>query len=147
MPNPRQPHIELLEGPAALAKWGVFGPILEAASTAHPIVASEVDADHFYQQVATGQCAVFDCTVDGETTLVLVIQFAYCGRNKTAEIAAVAGKHLMFFKHLYWEPILEWLKANDVVFVDAHVPLDRVDLYRKRFGFKHACAYIRLQLR
>jgi hypothetical protein len=66
--------------------------------------------------------------------------------HKGADLIALAGKHLIAFKRRYWKSIIEWLKANEIEFLDAYVPAERAMLYTNKFGFDKSCAYMRMSL-
>jgi hypothetical protein len=41
---------------------------------------------------------------------------------------------------------LDWLKANQIRFLDAYVDERRAKMYQSRFGFDRSCALVRMNL-
>lgn len=120
--------------------------LFDAACDSHDIVREEMQGQDVVDYGKVGMAAIFGGFLDDKLTCTFAIQFNYTGGRKGADLIAMAGKHLMKFKKAYWHIVLEWLKANDVQFLDAYTPADKAELYLKKFGFNKSCAYVRMEL-
>ncbi len=91
--------------------------------------------------------AVFVYSEDDQPTCVLVIERYSENNIPCASILALAGKNLVSFKRNYWNIILEWLREQGVVYLDAYVDYNRANMYQAKFGFNRACAFVRMDLK
>ncbi len=126
--------------------WPKIEPMLTAACEGNEIAREEFTAEDIRELGVQGLCAVFVGTIDDEPACTVAIQFNITNGRKGADIIAMGGKHLLTFKAHYWDILLEWLKANGIEFLDAYVPEDRADIYKRRFKFDKSCAYVRMSL-
>lgn len=126
--------------------WEKLEPMFKAACEGNDIARDEFTAEDIYELAVQGLCAIFVGTVNNEPACVVAIQFHITNGRKGADIIAMGGKHLLTFKAHYWDILLEWLKANNVEFLDAYVPEDRADIYKRRFKFDKSCAHVRMRL-
>jgi hypothetical protein len=138
--------IEMLSKERFTELWPVLEPMLQAACEGNEIAKEEFDAKDIYVLVQTELCVVFAGFEDERPACVVALQFSDVHGKKCADVIAMAGRRLLKFKAAYWDLILEWLRANDVQFLDAYVPNDRVNIYRGRFGFTKSCSYMRMVL-
>lgn len=138
--------IELLTQDRAIALWPEIAPLVEKSVQGNPMSASDMDAQYVFNAVCADEAVIFAGFDNGELVTVLVVQFSEANGHKCADIIAMAGKRLSAFKTMYWTPILDWLKANGVEFLDSYVPTHRAMLYMNKFGFDKSCAHIRMSL-
>lgn len=141
-----QMSIEMLTPERVTELWPVLEPHFDAACQGNEIAKDELDAKDIYVLAITGMVAVFVGFEDGEPACVLGIQFNTTNGHKCADVMALAGRGLMRFKAAYWHIILEWLRANEVKFLDAYAPERLAKIYRNRFGFDKSCMYVRMAL-
>lgn len=138
--------IEMLEPEQVDEMWPVLEPMLSEACQSHAIAKSEFDAETIRKLTTSGMCALIVAYGDAKPTCVLAIQFHDTNGRKGADVIAFAGRHMMKFKGAYWEMVLEWLRLNEVEFLDAYVPRERAEIYQKRFGFTESCVHVRMML-
>lgn len=138
--------IEMLTSERITELWPVLEPYFDAACNGNEIAKDELDAKDLYVLAMAGLVAVFVGFEAGEPACVLGIQFNTTNGRKCADVVALAGRGLMRFKAAYWAIILEWLRANDVEFLDAYAPERLARLYLNRFGFNKSCVYVRMSL-
>ncbi len=127
--------IEMLTPDRAIELWPVLEPYFEAACNGNEIAKDEINAKDIYILIVTGLVAVFVGFEDGEPACVMGIQFNNTNGKKGADVIALAGHGLIRFKAVYWEYILEWLRINDIKFLDAYVTERWAKIYTSRFGF------------
>ena len=123
-------------------------PLFQAACEANEIARDEMEAKDVIDLGKTGMAAIFVAYYDGMPSCALAFQFYEVNGHKGADLIALAGKgkKLVQFKNAYWQSIIDWLKANDVEFLDAYTPQSRALVYQKKFGFDKSCAYVRMTL-
>jgi hypothetical protein len=138
--------IEMLTPERVTELWPVLEPHFDDACKGNEIAKDELDAKDVYVLAVTGLVAIFVGFEDGEPACVLGIQFNTANGHKCADVMALAGRGLMRFKAAYWHIILEWLKANEVQFLDAYAPERLAKIYMNRFGFNKSCMYVRMAL-
>lgn len=138
--------IEMLTPERVTELWPVLEPYFDAACEGNEIAKDELDAKDIYVLAVTGLVAVFVGFESGEPACVMGIQFNTTNGRKGADVMALAGRGLMRFKAAYWHIILEWLRANDVEFLDAYAPERLAKIYTNRFGFDKSCVYVRMSL-
>ena len=141
-----QMTIEMLTPERVTELWPVLEPHFDTACKGNEIAKDELDAKDIYVLAVTGIVAIFVGFEDGEPACVMGIQFNTTNGKKCADVMALAGRGLMRFKSAYWRIILEWLKANDVEFLDAYAPERLAKIYLNRFGFTKSCMYVRMAL-
>ena len=138
--------IEMLTPERVTELWPVLEPYFDAACKGNEIAKDELDAKDIYVLAVAGLVAVFVGFENGEPACVMGIQFNTTNGRKGADVMALAGRGLMRFKAAYWHIILEWLRANDVEFLDAYAPDRLAKIYMNRFGFDKSCVYVRMSL-
>jgi hypothetical protein len=138
--------IELLTKERATQMWPTIEPLVTAACRGNKIAAGEMNATHVLLAVQLDKAVVFVGYIDERPACVLAIQFFEVNGHKGADVMALAGQRVLRFKAAFWEPILSWLRANGVEFLDAYTPTERVEIYLKKFGFTESCAYVRMNL-
>lgn len=138
--------IEMLTPERVTELWPVLEPHFDAACKGNEIAKDELDAKDIYVLAITGLVAIFVGFEDGEPACVMGIQFNTTNGHKCADVMALAGRGLMRFKAAYWHIILEWLKANEVKFVDAYTSNRFAKILLNRFGFNKSCMYVRMAL-
>lgn len=140
------PGIEYLTSERIIELRDELVPLFGQACEGHEIVQGNLTAEEVLATALAGYAVVFLGTEDGRPSCVLAIQFFQEGKVKGADVLAMAGSGLLRFKRHYWGVILDWLRANGVQCLDAYVDLDRVEVYKRKFGFTRACALVRMDL-
>jgi len=138
--------IELLTSERVTELWPEIEPLVESACNGNVVAKGEMDAGHVLLAVQLDKAVMFAGFLDSKVSCILVLQFYEVNGHKGADVMALAGRSLLRFKAAFWEPILKWLVANDVEFLDAYTPTERADVYLKKFGFTESCAYVRMNL-
>jgi hypothetical protein len=138
--------IEMLTPERVTELWPVLEPHFDAACKGNEIAKDELDARDIYVLAVTGIVAVFVGFESGDPACVIAIQFSTTNGHKCADIIAMSGRGLMRFKVAYWQVILEWLRANDIEFLDAYAPERLAKIYLSKFGFHKSCVYVRMSL-
>lgn len=138
--------IELLTPARAAFLWVQMQPLLEQACRATEVGAVDITTGDIYRLLQTDQAVAFAGFTNRKVTTVLVIQFNVTNGNKGADVIAMAGKNLLKFKALFWQPILDWLRANGVRYVDAYTTPQLARIYQTRFGFDRSCVMVRMTL-
>lgn len=138
--------IELLTQERAIELWPVIAPLVEKSAMGNTISASDMTAQYVFNAICADEAVIFAGFEDAKLTTVLGIQFSDANGTKCADIIVLAGRRLTAFKQLYWNPILDWLRANEVKYLDSYVPMDWAMLYINKFGFDKSCAHIRMSL-
>jgi hypothetical protein len=140
--------IEMLTPERVVELWPYLEPLFDAACKGNEIAREEMEAKDILDLGKTGLAAIFVCYYDNYPSCALAIQFYEVNGHKGADLIALAGKgkKLVHFKNAYWQSIIEWLKANNVEFLDAYTPQSRALVYQKKFGFNKSCAYVRMSL-
>ena len=140
------PSIELLTPERVSELRPLLEPLVEAACAGNVIAKGEMDPNHVFLAVQAGEAAMFVGFLGAAPACILVLQFFDVNGHRGADVMALAGRQLLRFKAAFWEPILQWLVANEVEFLDADTPTDRANVYLKKFGFTESCAYVRMNL-
>lgn len=138
--------IELLTQERAIELWPKIAPLAEKSALGNVMTASDMDSQYIFNAVCADEAVIFAGFENGELATILGIQFSDANGHKCADIIAMAGRRLTKFKQQYWGPILDWLKANEVEFLDSYVPTERAMVYMNKFGFDKSCAHIRMSL-
>jgi len=138
--------IEMLSTGRVDELWPQLEPMLAKACKGNTIASAEMTPDDIRVALTVDRAAAFVGFVEDVLTTVMVIQLFETGGHKGADVMALAGRNLMTFKAAYWKPILDWLRANNIEFLDAYVPTERATMYAKKFGFTESCAYVRMSL-
>lgn len=139
--------IEFLTPQRVEELWVYLDPMLQKSCEGNEISKGETTAKEIHDLAVTGMCCLFVYFEDNVPTLVLAIEFFMEGNKKGASILALGGKNLMNFRRFYWQSILDWLKANKVQYLDAHVASEYTKVYLKKFGFEKSCALVRMPLK
>jgi hypothetical protein len=138
--------IELLTKERITEMWPVLEPLIESACNGNAIAKGEMDAGHVLLATQLDKAVMFAGFIEGQVSCVLALQFFDVNGHKGVDVMALAGRHLLRFKAAFWKPIIQWLIANDVEFIDAYTPNERADVYLRKFGFTESCAYVRMNL-
>jgi hypothetical protein len=138
--------IEMLTPERVIELWLELEPFFEASCASNEIAKDELDAKDLYVLAATGMVAVFVGFEGGKPSCVLGIQFNTTNGKKCADVVALAGRGLLKFKAAYWRAILDWLRANEVKFLDAYATDRLAKIYKTKFGFTKSCSYVRMTL-
>lgn len=138
--------IEMLSAERVTELWPELEPLFDRATKGNQISKEELEANDIFVLAQTGMCVVFVGFEDEVPACVLAIQFYMVGVKKGADVIALAGKNLLAFKAAYWESIINWLKANEIQFLDAYVTDRWAKIYRNKFGFNKSCSYVRMNI-
>lgn len=138
--------IELLTQERAIELWPQIVPLAEKSALGNVMTSSDMDSQYVFNAICADEAVIFAGFEGGELAMVLGIQFSDANGHKCADIITMAGRHLIKFKQKFWNPILDWLKANGVEYLDSYVPMDRAVIYTSKFGFDKSCAHIRMSL-
>lgn len=136
-------NLELLTPDRVLQLWPDLKPLLDKACASNRVGETDITAEDIYMLALVGVCAIFCSTIDGEIACVISVQFTETNGHKGASITALAGKHLMQTKQYYWDYVLDWLRANNVKFVDIAASERLAPVYEKKFGFDRSCVILR----
>jgi hypothetical protein len=142
----KRESFEMLSVDRVMELWPKLEPLFDVACKGNEVAKDEIDAKDIYVLAITGLACVLVWFEDGEPACVLGIQFSMIGEHKCADIIAMGGRSLMRFKIVCWQSILDWLRANNVEFLDAYVPNNRAKIYLNKFGFNKSCSYVRMVL-
>lgn len=123
--------------------WPKLHPFFVEACQSNDIASTDLAPNDIYYLAVTEQCGIFCCAEDGEPQLVFVIQFTETNGKKGAEFIALAGRNLLRWRDFCWEHILDWLRANGVVFVDIYASERLAKMYNRYFGFNRSCVLLR----
>lgn len=137
--------MEMLTPEQVTELWPKLEPYFAAACDSNEVAREELDTKDIYTLATTGMVAVLVGFEDGEPVFVMAIQFVLMNESKGANILAMAGR-VMQFKAAYWPIIIEWLKANEVEFIEAHASERLAKIYLRRFGFNKSCMYVKLSI-
>ena len=138
--------IEFLSAERTTELWPKLKPLFNKAIEGNEIAKEEFETDDIYVLSQTGMCAIFVGYENGEPACVLAIQFYTMDNKKGADVIALAGRNLIQFKAAYWQSILNWLKENNIKFLDAYVTERWAKVYKSKFGFNRSCSYVRINL-
>jgi hypothetical protein len=138
--------IELLTPARAAFLWVQMQPLLEQSCQSNEVGITDITTGDIYRLLQSDQAVAFVGFTAKKVTTVLVIQFNLTNGNKGADVIAMAGKNLLKFKALFWAPILDWLRANGVKYVDAYATPQLARIYQTRFGFDRSCVMVRMTL-
>lgn len=140
------PSIEYLTPERVEELRDVLVPLFQESCDGNEISKDNLTPEQILDFATVGYAVVFLGSEDGVPTCVLAIQFFTEGVRKGADVLALAGRGLLTFKHYYWQAILDWLRANQVKYLDAYVDQRRAKMYQSRFGFNKSCALVRMNL-
>jgi hypothetical protein len=138
--------IEMLSAERVTELWHELEPLFDRAVKGNEIAKEELEPNDIYILAQTGMCIIFVGFESGTPACVLAIQFYTVGAKKGADIIALAGRNLVQFKAAYWESIIQWLKTNQIKFLDAYVTDRWAKIYKSRFGFDKSCSYVRMNI-
>ena len=126
--------------------WPDMDPLFKLSCESNAVGNIDICPDDIYLLAKTEQCVIFTGLIKDRPACVLAIQFTETNGKKGADVIAMAGKHLVQFKARYWEPILDWLRANGVQFLDAYANDRMASIYTSKFGFDRSCTMLRMVL-
>ena len=120
--------------------------MFDLACGGNEIAAAEMTGKDVVTLGIDGMAAIFAGFYKEKLSCVFAIQFSVTNGHKGADLIALAGEKLLRFKAAYWPAVLDWLRANNIEFLDAYTPNSRAEMYMKKFGFDKSCAYMRMTL-
>lgn len=138
--------IEMLTPERVATLWPRLEKLFEASCKSNEIGILDITPDDIFKLSQSDQAVIFVGFDAGRPSTVLAIQFTMTNGHKGADIIALAGRNLLKFKSLFWKPILDWLRANDVEFIDAYATPDLANMYKTKFGFDRSCVMVRMAL-
>jgi hypothetical protein len=141
------PTIEMLSTERVAELWPALEPHFTAACKGNEVAQADLDAKDLYVLAMTGLIAVFAGFENGKLDCTLAFQFSTtAGGTKYAEVTVLGGRNLMRFKALYWESILDWLRQNNIEYLDAHTSPRLAKIFLSKFGFTKSCVCVRMPL-
>lgn len=138
--------IEMLSNEQVQTLWPDLLPLVEDACKGNEIAADEMDSHYVLKALMSNKAVMFAGYEDAKIACIIIFNFFRVNDHKGASVMALAGRRALAFKAAFFDRILDCLKANNIEFLDAHVPLHRVEMYMRKFGFNKSCAYIRMTL-
>ena len=138
--------IELLTPERVAELWPEMESLFAESCASNPVGATDITPQDIYHLTQLDQAAIFAMFDKRKVTTVLAIQFTSTNGRKGVDIIAMAGRNILKFKSLFWNPILDWFRANDVEFVSAYGTPELARVYMKKFGFGLSCTYVRMVL-
>jgi hypothetical protein len=138
--------IEMLTPERVTELWPQLEPFFIQSCNSNEIARDELTPESIHELAATGMCAVFAAFEKGMPACAMAIQFNMTNGLKGADVIALGGRSLLKFKSQYWAPILDWLRANEIKFLDAYATERLAKVYLGKFGFNKSCAYVRMNL-
>jgi len=138
--------IEMLTPDRVAELWAELEPLVDASCKANDFAIDTLTPEHILLSAIAGLSVVFVGLESDKPTTVLVIQFNDQDGHKGADILAMAGKSLLKFKILYWDVILDWLRANEVEFLDTYANERLAKIYMSKYGFTKSCVCVRMPL-
>lgn len=137
---------EMLTPQQVVDFWADIRPLLAESCMGNELTETTLTPEHILGLAATDRCAVIGFVDSGRITLVLVIQFVEDNGNKAASILAFAGENMMLFKRLYWDYVVQWLKANGVKYLDTYANERMAKIFNKKFGFSESSVCLRMPI-
>lgn len=139
-------HLVMLSKEEVTALWPLLEKLYEASSRGNEVGETEITATDIYLLAQTDMCVIFGFFEDDALVLTLAIQFHEVGDQKGADIIGMAGHKLMKCRAAHWDKILDWLRANEVKFLNCYTNHKLAKLLLKKFGFNKSCVYVRMTL-
>ena len=138
--------IEMLSPEQVDDEWAALEPILDASCKSNEVGILDITPNDIHVLATTGMCVLFVGRESGVPKVIVALQFNDTNGHKGADVIAMGGERLMKFKDAYWNLILDWLKANGCVFLDAYANERLAKIYRNKFGFNKSCSLVRMTL-
>jgi|GEM_PF-6151509 len=138
--------IEMLSPEQVDDEWAALEPILDASCKSNEVGILDITPNDIHVLATTGMCVLFIGRESGVPKVIVALQFNDTNGHKGADVIAMGGERLMKFKDAYWNLILDWLKANGCVFLDAYANERLAKIYRNKFGFNKSCSLVRMTL-
>lgn len=139
-------NIELLTPERVVALWPKIEPLFAQSCKSNEVGILDITPEDIFRLSQTDKAVIFLMTEGGRPGIVLALQFTTTNGHKGADMIAMAGHSLLKFKTMFWKPILDWLRANQVEFVDAYGTPELTNMYKAKFGFDRSCVMVRLAL-
>lgn len=140
--------VQMLTPEQAVSLWGDLRPLLEKSCTANELTDKSLTPEHILGLAVNDQCAIFGCFDNWKLCLAFVVQFSIeSDDTKAATILALGGRDLMLFKRMYWSYIVEWLRANDIEYVDTYASGRMAKIFERWFGFTQKSTCVRMPLK
>lgn len=141
--RPDHYKIEMLSEEQVDKLWPQMEPLFKQACESNDFSNEYLTTDMIYDWAVDGTIVIFAFYEAGRVATVLAIQFMDDRGTRYAELIAMAGRNLMVFKSLFWEYILDWLRANNIKHVDAYANDRIAEVYKAKFGFGKSCQFVR----
>lgn len=139
-------RIEMLTPARVEELWTDLEPLFDVSCKSNPVGETDITSQIIYDLTQSDQAVIFAAFNEHKVTTVMAIQFTDTYGRKGVDIIALAGRNLLRFKAAFWQPILDWFKANNVEFVSAYGTPELARMYMKKFGFNLSCTYVRMVL-
>lgn len=123
--------------------WPEMEPVLQKACQSNEIARDDMTPDNVRIHLATGMATTFASFDDKGLALFIVLQFHEISGVKGVDVIAMGGRRLLGSANRFWTMIKEWLRANEIKFVDAYANERLAKIYLNRLGFTKSCVYVR----
>jgi hypothetical protein len=144
--RPDHYKIEMLSEEQVEKLWPQMEPLFKQACDSNELSRTDLSPEIIYDLAIDGTIVIFAFYEAGRVATVLAIQFTDTYGLRGADLIAMAGRNLMVFKKLFWEYILDWLRANNIKHVDAYANERIAEIYKTKFGFEKSCQFVRMTL-
>jgi hypothetical protein len=135
--------IEQLTPDRALELWPQLEPIFLRACQSNEISRDDVTPADILIAIQAQEAIAFTYWDEKGLGLVMVFQFHTVNGIKGVDILSLGGRDLFKFARLYWTAMKDWLRSNDVKFIDAYANPRMASIYLRRLGFTKSCVYVR----
>lgn len=126
--------------------WPQLEPVFLEACQSNEISKDDITPEDIRILLAAGQATSFASFDDKGLATVIVLQFHTVMGTKGVDVISMGGRRLLRSADHFWEMIKDWLRANDVKFIDAYASPRLARIYLNRLGFTKSCTYVRTML-
>lgn len=140
-----RPSVELLTAQRVETLWPQLEPLFAHACAGNPL-AIDITPSDILQLARGGLAVVFVAFRRNRVSLAMALQFHTTNGHKGVDIIAMAGSGMLNTARHFWAPVLDWLRANEVEFVDAYVQPRLARVCMAKLGFGLSCTMIRKKL-
>lgn len=139
-------ELEMLTPERVQELWSEIRPHVVASFNSNEVSAMTSEPDDVLAMALTDMCVIFGGFKDRKLATILVLQFNEQSGHKGADVLAMGGSELLTFKQKYWDIILDWLRANEVEYLDAYTNERMAKIYKSKYGFTKSCVTVRMPL-
>lgn len=139
-------ELHLLTADQVTNLWPQLEPIYEASCASNDITHDDITASDIYLLAQTDTCGIFAAMEAGTVVCTVAVRFCEVRGKTGADILGMGGRDLMKVKAYFWQPIIDWLRANGASFIDTYANPRLAAIYLEKFGFNRSCHYVRMVL-